>query len=108
MSSEPTSGNENEQQFRGLVPINLPRGLHARASAKLVHLSHKLPCAVLLRRAQDAEEEYAEMSSILGLLMLGAANGAMVEVVCSGPEAELSFRRIARFLSAFEETADTL
>ena len=60
------------------------KGLHARASAKLVELVE----------AHDASAEVsrdgltAAGDSIMGLLMLAAANGTFIEVTTSGAEAE--------------------
>ena len=60
------------------------KGLHARASAKLVEVVE----------AFDAQAEVAKdgMSasgdSIMGLLMLAASRGSMIEVQTSGPDAQ--------------------
>ncbi|KZY03199.1 MULTISPECIES: HPr family phosphocarrier protein [unclassified Sulfitobacter] len=60
------------------------KGLHARASAKLVEVVE----------AFDAQAEVAKdgMSasgdSIMGLLMLAAARGSVIEVQTSGPDEE--------------------
>lgn len=60
------------------------KGLHARASAKLVEVVE----------AHDASAEVsrdgltAAGDSIMGLLMLAAARGTTIEVTTSGPEAE--------------------
>lgn len=60
------------------------KGLHARASAKLVEVVE----------AHDASAEVskdglnASGDSIMGLLMLAASKGTSIEVETSGPEAE--------------------
>jgi len=60
------------------------KGLHARASAKLVEVVE----------AHDARAEIcrdgmsAAGDSIMGLLMLAASKGTTIEVETSGPEAE--------------------
>ena len=60
------------------------KGLHARASAKLVEVVE----------AFDAQAEVAKdgMSasgdSIMGLLMLAASRGSVIEVQTSGPDAQ--------------------
>ena len=65
------------------VTIVNEKGLHARASAKLVELVE----------AFDAEAEItkdgmsASGDSIMGLLMLAAAKGTTIEVATSGPDA---------------------
>lgn len=68
---------------RTLKIIN-EKGLHARASAKLVEMVE----------AHDASAEVskdglsASGDSIMGLLMLAASKGTSIEVETSGPEAE--------------------
>jgi phosphocarrier protein len=60
------------------------KGLHARASAKFVE--------VVERHDADARVSRDGMTvtgdSIMGLLMLGASRGTVIEVVTSGPEAD--------------------
>ena len=64
--------------------INNEKGLHARASAKLVEVVE----------AHDAKAEIskdglsASGDSIMGLLMLAASKGTSIEVETSGPEAD--------------------
>lgn len=68
---------------RVLMIIN-EKGLHARASAKLVEVVE----------VHDASAEVskdgmsASGDSIMGLLMLAASKGTSIEVETSGPEAE--------------------
>ncbi|PIE14284.1 MAG: HPr family phosphocarrier protein [Rhodobacterales bacterium] len=67
-----------------LLDIINEKGLHARASAKLVEVVE----------AYDAEAEVskdgmsASGDSIMGLLMLAASKGSSIEVETSGPQAE--------------------
>jgi len=66
-----------------IIKIVNKRGLHARASAKFVK------CV----EAYDAEIKVSKDghvvggTSIMGLLMLGAAPGASIHVTASGPQA---------------------
>lgn len=68
---------------RTLTIVN-EKGLHARASAKLVELVEGF----------DAEAEvskdgvFAAGDSIMGLLMLAAARGCQIQVTTSGAEAD--------------------
>ena len=72
-----------EPVTRVLTIVN-EKGLHARASAKLVELVEGFDA--------DAEVSKDGMSvtgdSIMGLLMLAAARGTSIEVSTSGAEAE--------------------
>ncbi len=73
----------SETVTRVLTIIN-EKGLHARASAKLVELVEGF----------DAEAEVSKDGlsvtgdSIMGLLMLAASRGTAIEVATSGPQAE--------------------
>lgn len=66
------------------LDIRNEKGLHARASAKLVEVVE----------AHDANAEIskdglsASGDSIMGLLMLAASKGTTIEVETSGPQAE--------------------
>ena len=68
---------------RRLRIVNI-KGLHARASAKLVEVveAHDATATV----ARDGMSSSGD--SIMGLLMLAAGNGSEVEVETEGPEAE--------------------
>lgn len=56
------------------------RGLHARASAKFVTLASTQ--TALIEVAKDGSRVAG--TSIMGLMMLGAAQGDMVTISCSG------------------------
>lgn len=59
-------------------------GLHARAAAKLVHTSSGFASRITI--ARDGEE--VDAKSILGILLLAAAQGTRVTVRCDGPDEE--------------------
>jgi phosphocarrier protein len=59
------------------------KGLHARASAKLVEVVEKYDARAEVRR----DGMSAGGDSIMGLLMLAASKGTTIEVQTSGPEA---------------------
>ncbi|MGR3501546.1 HPr family phosphocarrier protein [Pseudaestuariivita sp.] len=59
------------------------KGLHARASAKLVEVVESFEA-----RAEVSKDGLtAEGDSIMGLLMLAASKGTFIEVQTSGPQA---------------------
>ena len=66
------------------VAITNRRGLHARASAKFVTLASTLPASV------EVEKDGSSVTgtSIMGLMMLGAAMGDSVTIRTSGDGAE--------------------
>ncbi len=55
-------------------------GLHARAAAKLVHLAATFESDIWLLR----DDEEVDAKSILGILLLAAAQGHEVRVRCDG------------------------
>jgi phosphocarrier protein len=66
------------------VEMKNKRGLHARASARFVTLAAGLPAAV------EVEKEGSRVcgTSIMGLMMLGAAMGDSITIHAAGEGAE--------------------
>ncbi len=60
------------------------KGLHARASAKFVETVERFDARAVVRR--DGMEVSGD--SIMGLMMLAAANGTSIDVTVEGAEAE--------------------
>ena len=72
------------------VLISNKRGLHARASAKFVTLASGLPAQITVRK--DGSEVTG--TSIMGLMMLGAALGDSITISAHGPDAEESLGKL--------------
>ena len=79
-------------EFRRTVEITNSRGLHARASAKFVTYVSKLPDGVNVKVAKDGTEVTG--TSIMGLMMLGAAKGDSIEIIVSGEQAESALEKM--------------
>ena len=79
------------------VPITNRRGLHARASAKFVTLAAQQPCEVRVEKdgAKDGGGEAVTGTSIMGLMMLGAAMGDSVVISADGDGAEAAVAAMA-------------
>ncbi|HSZ74819.1 MAG TPA: HPr family phosphocarrier protein [Rhizomicrobium sp.] len=60
------------------------RGLHARASAKLVEAASRFKSHITV--AKDGQN--VEAVSIMGLMMLAASMGSEIEIVAEGPDAD--------------------
>ena len=73
------------------VQITNPRGLHARASAKFVNLASTLDATVEVEK--DGNKVCG--TSIMGLMMLGAARGDSIVIHVSGIHAEDALERLA-------------
>jgi phosphocarrier protein len=67
------------------------RGLHARASARFVKMAAQFDADVRVRK------NGTEVSgrSIMGLMMLAAAPGTVIELSASGPQAEAAVNALA-------------
>jgi phosphocarrier protein len=66
------------------VQITNQRGLHARASAKFVNLASQLPTKIEVEK--DGHRVCG--TSIMGLMMLGAAMGDSIVIHVEGDDAE--------------------
>lgn len=77
-------------------------GLHARAAAKLVHLTGRFSSQVRLRK--DGEE--VDAKSILGVLLLAAAQGSRIVVRCDGEDENEAMLAISELIeNRFDEEA---
>ena len=76
------------------VRIGNVRGLHARASAKFVNMASELDATI------DVEKDGHKVcgTSIMGLMMLGAAMGDTVIVHVSGPYAEEALDKLVTLI----------
>ena len=72
------------------VPITNQRGLHARASAKFVNLASTLDATVEVEK--DGNKVCG--TSIMGLMMLGAAKGDSILIHVSGPDADGALEKL--------------
>jgi phosphocarrier protein len=72
------------------VRITNQRGLHARASAKFVNLASQLDAQIEVEK--DGNRVCG--TSIMGLMMLGAAMGDSVTIHCDGPNAEEALEKL--------------
>ncbi|WP_109357134.1 HPr family phosphocarrier protein [Sphingorhabdus sp. EL138] len=80
-------------EYRRTVAITNNRGLHARASAKFVTYVSKLPEGLTVKVGKDGTEVTG--TSIMGLMMLGAAKGDSVEIIVAGDQAESALDKLA-------------
>ena len=76
------------------VRIGNKRGLHARASAKFVNLASVLDSNI------EVEKDGSRVcgTSIMGLMMLGAAMGDTITVHVSGPHAEEALEQLVTMI----------
>ena len=78
------------------VRITNKRGLHARASAKIVEAAARFQSVITVNR--DGQSVNAR--SIMGLMMLAASTGAEVEICAEGADAAEALIAIVALVGA--------
>ena len=76
------------------VQITNQRGLHARASAKFVNLASEIDAQIEVEK--DGNKVCG--TSIMGLMMLGAAMGDTIVIHVSGPHAEGALHKLVELV----------
>ncbi len=76
------------------VEIVNERGLHARASAKFVKAAAQFQARVTVSR----DGQTVDAQSIMGLMMLGAGPGSVLDIVAEGPDAEDALATLERLI----------
>jgi phosphocarrier protein len=76
------------------VRIDNVRGLHARASAKFVNLASEIDATIEVEK--DGHRVCG--TSIMGLMMLGAAMGDTIIVHVSGPHADAALEKLVALI----------
>ena len=85
---------------RRLVEICNQKGLHARAAARFVKTASLFDAEVTVRKNGTS----VSGRSIMGLMMLAAASGSVVEVAATGPDAVAAVEALARLIECkFDE-----
>jgi phosphocarrier protein len=79
-----------------IVDVRNKRGLHARASARFVTLAAAQPTGV------EVEKDGSKVcgTSIMGLMMLGAAMGDRITISAQGDGAEAAVAALAELVEA--------
>ena len=100
MSEEPGGAERTAQVLTRTATIRNRRGLHARAAAKLVTLAERFGAAIDVIHAGQSVPARA----IMGLMMLGAGQGATLELRAEGWDAREALEALAALIEAgFDE-----
>ncbi|MDO7086170.1 HPr family phosphocarrier protein [Pseudocolwellia sp. AS88] len=70
-------------------------GLHARAATKLAQLCQKFDASVTV----SLDDNSADASSIMGLMLLAGSQGKSVTVVTQGADAEAAIESVCQLFS---------
>jgi phosphocarrier protein HPr len=74
-------------------------GLHARPAAKFVKLASRFACDVWVEK----DDEEINGKSIMGLMMLAAAQGSVIRVSAEGSDADAALEHLTKLVnSGFE------
>ena len=76
---------------RTVTIVNI-KGLHARASAKFGTFVSRLPEGIKVEVEQDGQSVTG--TSIMGLMMLGAAKGSEITINVESEQAELAIEKL--------------
>jgi len=71
-------------------------GLHARPAAQLVQTANQFDAEILISKG----DVKINAKSIMGVLMLAAAQGAALKIIADGPDAADAIEHIERLLAA--------
>jgi phosphocarrier protein len=83
-------------QVRVKAAIVNQRGLHARASAKFVETASKFRSEITVVK----DDNSVSGRSIMGLMMLAAAKGTIVELIAKGPDAREAIAALTSLIAA--------
>jgi phosphocarrier protein len=70
-------------------------GLHARAAAQMVKVANRYKSDITI----EANGQRANAKSIMGVLMLAAAQGTQVKLTCKGDDAEACLVDLAKLIN---------
>jgi phosphocarrier protein HPr len=95
--AEPQAGHSTppDAVVRVLKIVN-KKGLHARASAKFVQTVERFDAQVRVTRGNET----VGGTSIMGLMMLGAATGTTITVDATGHDAEAAIDALANLVES--------
>ena len=91
---------DRDATARRSVKICNQKGLHARAAARFVKTAAQFQAEVWVRKNGTA----VSGRSIMGLMMLAAASGTVIEIAASGGDAATAVETLARLIECkFDE-----
>lgn len=79
---------------KATLQLRNKRGLHARASNKVMELVGQYDARVWIRSHNDVCAETVEADSVMELLLLGAACGETITLTAQGVQADLAIKAL--------------
>jgi phosphocarrier protein len=93
--TDDVSASTAAPHFAEDLPIVNRKGLHARASAHFVRCAESFDATVTVSKDQST----VGGTSIMGLMMLSAGQGAIIRVTAEGPEAAAALAALAALVA---------
>jgi phosphocarrier protein len=84
----------SDETYQQVVTIKNQLGLHARAATRFVQLAAKYPCEIGVTK----DGQRVNGKSIMGVLMLVAARGAVITIDGKGARAEEAVRALVQLV----------
>ena len=83
-------------EHRAVVKIVNQKGLHARASAKIVEAAARFQSRITVSK----DGQCVDARSIMGLMMLAASPGSEIAIEAEGPDAETALAAVVALARA--------
>jgi phosphocarrier protein len=87
---------DEPQRLSAVVKIVNKKGLHARASAKLVEAAARFQSQITVTK----DGQTVDARSIMGLMMMAASIGSEIEIEAVGPDAEAAMVAVLALIEA--------
>ena len=85
-----------DSPYRAVVTIVNKKGLHARASAKIVEAAARFQSRITVSK----DGQTVDARSIMGLMMLAASEGSQIAIEAAGPDGEPALAAIVALAEA--------
>jgi phosphocarrier protein len=89
-------GMAEPERFCARATIVNKKGLHARASAKIVEAAARFQSTITVTK----DGQSVDARSIMGLMMLAASMGCEIEIEATGPDAQPALTAIVALVEA--------
>ena len=84
------------EKLKAVAEITNKRGLHARASAKIVEAAARFESEITIIK----DEQRVNARSIMGLMMLATSMGSQIGLEAVGPDAEAAMTAMLALIEA--------
>ena len=97
MVATSSPGEDTTRVCRATVTLTNRHGLHARPASLWVQTANAFASQLRVGRGGD---ERVDVKSIMGMMMLAAENGSVLELVAEGPDCEAQIRALLELVAS--------